>query len=278
MLFRISHTTRYTYAQPVNLGPHIIRLHPRTDANLLLQAYQCDIEPEPRVRSYCLDNAGNVILRAEFDNPTQQLLIVSNFEATTVENAHDLPALPAELPVRYSEEEVAYLAVYRQGALTDPSAQSLLEELRNASQCQPLMFLDALNTHIYKNVQREIRDLGTPQTPQQTMMRQRGACRDLAVLFMALCRTQGFAARFVSGYQAKPEIGHGQRYMHAWPEVFVPGVGWRGYDPTHATRVNDAHVALAASHAPVGAAPVEGSYYGEAVESALTFNVGIDVS
>jgi transglutaminase-like putative cysteine protease len=278
MQFRISHTTRYTYAKPVSLGPHVIRLHPRADANLLLQAYHCTIEPEPRVRSYCLDQAGNVILRAEFVTPTQQLLIVSDFEATTIENAHDLSALPAELPVHYSQEEAAYLAVYRQGAVTDPSALALLGEIRETSQSQAIQFLDALNTYLYKHIAREIRDRGTPQTPQQTLTRQRGACRDITVLFMALCRAQGFAARFVSGYQAKADIEHDKRYMHAWPEVFVPGVGWCGYDPTHATRVKDAHVALAASHVPAGAAPVEGSYYGEAVESALTFNLSIDVS
>jgi len=269
MKFRIQHTTRYDYARAVNLAPHILRLHPRTDAHLLLQEYHCKIEPEPQVSNYCLDYADNVILRVEFTTPTRELIITSSFVATTIANDSELPAMPAELPVNYSEEEVAHLAAYRQVPVLDESAQSLMSTLVRESQGDPLQFLQALNAYIYTNIQREIRDLGLPQTPQQTLTRHCGACRDLAVLFMTLCRAQGFAARFVSGYQAKAEVEHGQRYMHAWPEVYVPGVGWRGYDPTHATRVQDAHVAVTTSHTSTGAAPVEGSYYNKQLSQNL---------
>jgi transglutaminase-like putative cysteine protease len=276
MKFRVTHTTHYAYARAVSLGPHIIRLHPRADANLLLQDYRCVVEPKPNASRYCLDYTGNVILRAEFTTPTHELTIVSSFVAMTLNNGNELMVVSDELPVRYNTEAAAHLAAYRQSPALDSTAQALLEELRQASQGQPLVFLDALNTYIYKHIQREIREQGEPQTPGQTLRQQRGACRDLTLLFMSLCQAQGFAARFVSGYQAKAEDAHGQRFLHAWPEVYVPGVGWCGYDPTHASKVSDAHVAVAASHSATGAAPVEGSYYGEAVASTLAFKVSID--
>ncbi|MBI1424786.1 MAG: transglutaminase family protein [Gammaproteobacteria bacterium] len=277
MQFRVRHLTHYSYARAVNLAPHIIRLHPRADANVLVQAYTCDIDPVPRVCSYCLDDAGNVVLRVEFDTPTLQLQIDSCFVADTRSNVHDLQPVAAGLPAHYSRKEAESLKAYCEQPVLDAVAGNLLDELTLASHGQPLLFLDALNTYIYRHIKREIRDLGAPQTPAQTLTRRCGACRDLAVLFIAVCRAQGFAARFVSGYQAKAEVDHGQRYMHAWPEVYVPGVGWRGYDPTHASLVDDAHVAVAAAFSPAGAAPVEGSYYGEAVRSELSFRLSIEV-
>jgi transglutaminase-like putative cysteine protease len=278
MKFHITHTTRYTYEKPVSLGPHVIRLHPRTDAGLLLQEYHCDIDPRPALSSYSLDPAGNRILQAQFGSPTQALTISTSFKATTSVAGSELPAIPAGVPVQYSQEEASHLAIYLQAAALEETGQSLLATLRTRSQGDLLRFLDQLNTYLHDNIHREIRDQGLPQTPEQTLMRRHGACRDVAVLFMALCRAQGLAARFVSGYQAHAESVHEERYLHAWPEVYLPGVGWRGYDPTHASRVQDAHIAVAASYHPAGAAPVEGSYYGEAVDTGLTFNVSIEVS
>jgi transglutaminase-like putative cysteine protease len=88
----------------------------------------------------------------------------------------------------------------------------------------------------------------------------RGACRDLTVLFMATCRCLGMAARFVSGYQAQADTPDGQRHLHAWPEVFLPGLGWRGFDPTHGIVVTDGHVALCAAPDQADTMPVEGGF------------------
>jgi transglutaminase-like putative cysteine protease len=84
------------------------------------------------------------------------------------------------------------------------------------------------------------------------------------VLFAAACRVPGLAVRFVSGYQARSERPDGKRYMHAWPEVHLPGGGWRGFDPTHGTEVGDAHVAVAAAADPQGVSSLSGSYVGAA--------------
>ncbi|MGB7934938.1 MAG: transglutaminase-like domain-containing protein [Gammaproteobacteria bacterium] len=103
---------------------------------------------------------------------------------------------------------------------------------------------------------------GPPQPPEVTLDRGRGACRDLAVLFITMCRLQGIAARFVSGYQARAETEHPRRYLHAWPEVYLPGGGWRGYDPGHGDAV-------------AGAAPIEGSFYGAGASSSLEYELNI---
>ena len=89
-----------------------------------------------------------------------------------------------------------------------------------------------------------------------------GACRDIAMLFLAACRAQGLAGRFVSGYQARSK--RPERHLHAWPEVYLPGGGWCGFDPTRGLAIADTHVAVAAAPAPAGAMPIEGRFVGSA--------------
>jgi transglutaminase-like putative cysteine protease len=125
-------------------------------------------------------------------------------------------------------------------------------------------FLDALNRHLHGHFKPEIRDAGAARPPEETLRLGRGACRDLAMLFLAVCRRHGWAGRFVSGYQARGHPGARRRHMHAWPEVYLPGVGWQGFDPTHGLPVGEAHVALAAAADPADAAPIEGSFRGDA--------------
>jgi transglutaminase-like putative cysteine protease len=138
-----------------------------------------------------------------------------------------------------------------------------------------LAFLDGLNDMLHRDFEREIRQTGLPQPPEVTLERGRGACRDLAVLFITLCRLEGIAARFVSGYQARAETGYPRRYLHAWPEVYLPGGGWRGYDPSHGSAVANTHVAVAAACNAADAAPIEGSFYGAGARSSLEYELDI---
>ena len=95
---------------------------------------------------------------------------------------------------------------------------------------------------------------------------------------MAACHSLGIAARFVSGYQAHADTPDGRRHLHAWPEVFLPGFGWRGYDPTHGLAVADGHVALCAAPDQAATMPVEGGFYGDGVAGALEYDVQISNS
>jgi len=110
-----------------------------------------------------------------------------------------------------------------------------------------------------------------------TLQSRRGACRDLSVLFVYCCRSLGIPARFASGYQ-KGDGRHTQRYLHAWPEVYLPGAVWHAYDPTHGEKITDTHVTIAAAAHPRDTMPVTGGFYGDEVTSTLDFELEIQVS
>ena len=150
-------------------------------------------------------------------------------------------------------------------------------ELSLAVNRDTLSFLDYLNRQMYAEFTQVTRDKGKPQSPALTLHTRHGARRDLAALFIDCCRAEGIPARFASGYQK----GHDRlerRYLHAWPEVYLPGAGWRGFDPTHGEAVADTHVTVAAAAHPRDAMPVTGSFRGDRVTSALDFTVEIQVS
>ena len=108
-------------------------------------------------------------------------------------------------------------------------------------------------------------------------MTRTGACRDLTVLFMECCRSLGLAARFVSGYQ-EGDKGTDRRYMHAWAEVYLPGGGWRGFDPTHGIAVTDRHVAVASGPTPATAAPISGTFRGTGAIARMEAALRIEVT
>jgi len=140
-------------------------------------------------------------------------------------------------------------------------------------------FLDHLCGTLYGRTDRQIRHTGDAQSAAETLATRRGACRDLTVLFLAAVRTLGFAGRFCSGYQAAAQTPDGQRYLHAWPEVFLPGIGWRGWDPTHGVVVGEGHVALCAAPEQAATMPVAGGYYfGDSITATLDFEVRIATS
>ena len=135
-----------------------------------------------------------------------------------------------------------------------------------------------INEFIFKNFAYEIREEGAPNTPEVTLLSRKGSCRDYAVLFSALCRAMGLATRFVSGYYtgaAPVDLPNQTHHLHAWVEVFLPGGGWRGYDPTQHEVVSGNHIPLAASCLPEEITPVYGTYRGAAT-SILTTNVFIE--
>jgi transglutaminase-like putative cysteine protease len=136
-------------------------------------------------------------------------------------------------------------------------------------------FLAGLCQSLYGMMDRRIRFEGAAQSPQTTLATRAGACRDLTVLFLAACRGLGMAGRFVSGYQARAQTPDGQRYLHAWAEVFRPGLGWAGWDPTHGVPVSDGHVGLCAAPEQSETMPIEGGFYGPARISTLDYTVRI---
>lgn len=277
MRFEIEHHTRYDYSAPVALGPQTVRLRPRPDGAVRELSWSLTLDPGPRARSDQLDAEGNLVTRLWFVGETRHLDVRVHINAVTSRvNPFDfIPDLGANrLPMDYAQTDVLSLAPYRDQGTPDPAVRSLMGQVQAASDGSPIGFLSALNSRIYGQIEREIRDQGAAQTPAQTLRLGRGACRDQTMLFVAAARAAGLAARFVSGYQDRSAMDTPRRYLHAWPEVYLPGGGWRGFDPTRGILVADGHVPVAASVNPEGAAPVAGSYFGSA-RSAMDFHLTI---
>ncbi len=158
----------------------------------------------------------------------------------------------------------------------DP-ARELAEQLREASRGEVVPFLARLCEAICQRFKVVHREQGTPWPPATTIEQRQGACRDLAVLWIDICRSVGLAARFVSGYQ-QGDVDQDKRFMHAWAEVYLPGAGWRGFDPTNGLAVTDRHITVAAAADPQHAAPVTATYRGNNVEAELYADVVIETS
>ena len=275
MIFSVKHTSRYSYSKPVYLQPHIIRLRPRCDGTVRLAHFETEIEPTPMTLSPCLDVEGNSVLHAWFRDTTTRLTIRTSFEVeTTRGNPFDyLLATAADtLPIAYGDELSGSLASYLLRADNEDTVAKFGRSIAQAAGAGTLAFLDALNAEIYRTCPISIRETGAPYPPAYTLEHRGGSCRDVAVLFIDACRAVGIAARFVSGYRDGATRGQ-PRYMHAWPEVYLPGGGWRGYDPTHGMAVADEYVPVAACSEPLGATPIEGGFRGTGATSTLEAHI-----
>jgi transglutaminase-like putative cysteine protease len=281
MLFNIEHFTEYRFSRPVFLEPHQLRFQPRNDPSQRLLRFDLVIDPTPAGMNHALDTDGNLVTLAWFNDLHTEMSIRASAEVETLrENPFDYLLMPENrrLPIGYQPWEQAQLAAACRRAIVptpcDP-VRELAEKVREAAGNELVSFLTRLSTTIYDRFHRIRRDSG-PAWPAATTMEQRqGACRDLAVLFIDACRCVGLAARFVSGYQE----GYGsmeKRDLHAWAEVYLPGAGWRGYDPTHGLAVADRHIAVAAAPDPLNVAPLTATYRGDNVEAELHAEVSIE--
>ena len=279
MRFKVIHVTEYSYSSEVRLDVHRLRLSPRPGPDQRILSHSMEITPEPAGMSASIDSEGNVCHTVWWNEPTLGLKIVSKCEVETLrENPYDFLLTPANrhVPLNLTSEEEA-LALCLHPIESHPSvvafAQDLLAQVNN----EALRFLQLLNQRIYDEWVQEVRSEGDPFCPSETFFRKKGACRDMAVLFMEACRIVGIPARFVSGY-SEGDIDMEHRHLHAWPEVYLPGAGWRGFDPTIGLAVSDRHVAVAASHAPEGATPVMGVFYSKAASSSLECQLELLIS
>ncbi|MEA5510006.1 transglutaminase family protein [Crocosphaera sp. UHCC 0190] len=262
MRYSIHHQTIYTYNQPVFLNPHSLRMRPRSDGWQNLLNFSLSITPIPKETAEIVDLNGNNLIQLWFTYPTEILTINIRSEVETYTNnpfSYLLESwavnLPIDYPISLFNQLQPYLDFYNK--IPDPVIVQLAQEILHKVQGNTLNFLSTLNQKIHENCHYVIRETGEPWQPGITWKNQQGSCRDTALLFMEACRVVGLGARFVSGYQ-EGDRHQEQRDLHAWVEVYLPGGGWRGYDPTHGLAVANGYIALAASPVPQGAAPVTG--------------------
>jgi transglutaminase-like putative cysteine protease len=268
-MFQISHSTIYEYPRPVTFAPHILRLRPQSSGQQSVMQFGLQISPVPLRTVEVRDLDGNDILQVWFDDaPTTSLQIQSQSQVLShLSNPFDYLLEPwaVRLPIDYPVSVWQRLQPYL-GNHIDPVATQLGAEIW-AEYATTGDFLNALNQQIYSSCAYLLRPDGWPWPPGVTWSKRSGSCRDLAVLFIEVCRSVGLAARFVSGYEAGVEAT--ERYLHAWVEVFLPGAGWRGYDPTHGLVVGDDHIVLVAAPSQQQTMPIEGHVRGQMVAAKM---------
>jgi transglutaminase-like putative cysteine protease len=281
MLFHVRHVLRYAYERPVFLEPTTVRLTPRTDPAQRLLHHQLQVTPEPSGSSRVLEPDGAESVVLWFNALQEELTIaVDTVVRTTRENPFDWiithpPArrLPAAYPPDYAVSLAPALAATA-APIAEPVRRWAAEQAAavDGSTTDFLMHLADTIHHGFHHIGRPD---GEPMAAADTLAGRTGACRDTAILYVQACRSLGLAARFVSGYSMHHPEEVSEHELHAWAEVYLPGAGWRGYDPSLGLAVADGHVVLAASPDHHLAAPVSGRYRGTGVGSSMRYAVEV---
>lgn len=276
MPIAIDHLTRYTYSAPVRLDEQLVRLKPRTDDLQVLRQWDLRIQPPSAKWSDDTDADGNAVTRVRVEEPVRTFELVSRAVVDTRAPPalrDDDPAAALRFPLHYPSHTPASVLAYRGPVTTDATVNRFAAEVADGARWEVLPFLGLLAARIQKTHAYQMRYEGPPRPGPVTLERKEGACRDFAVLYTEACRVFGLAVRFVSGYRLKEPEGVG-REMHAWAEAYVPGVGWRGFDPTIGKAVAVHHVAVAVG-TPASSAPVTGTFWGANVTSTLMATVEV---
>lgn len=285
MRYFITHQIHYTYERPVGLRHHLLQLRPRCDVTQKLHQFTLEVTPSPTALYESVDLDGNTSHKAVFaDLETAELILEATSEVETFRTNpfHYLlepwaTTLPIDYPAALWQQLQPYLGGQLTGGLTsaiDPVAAQLAQDLWLETSGNVGSFLTQLNQQIYNFCGYTLRETGNPYPPGVTWTQKSGSCRDYAVLFMEVCRSVGLASRFVSGYQ-EGDVDSEDRHLHAWAEVYLPGAGWRGYDPTHGLAVADRHIALVATPTAQNSAPVIGELQQKGAGSQMEYTLKI---
>ncbi|WP_454256277.1 transglutaminase family protein [Pseudomonas sp. Marseille-Q8238] len=267
----LHHVTHYRYDRLVNLGPQIVRLRPAPHSRTRILSYALSVEPGEHFINWQQDPQGNYLARLVFPEKTRELKVAVDLVAEmAVFNPFDffLEPYAEKIPFAYTAGEQRELAPY----LVKLPAGALFADYLAAIPREPLAsvdFLVALNQRLSTDIGYLIRLEPGVQTPEETLEKACGSCRDSAWLLVQLFRHLGLAARFVSGYLIQltadvksldgpsgTEVDFTD--LHAWCEVYLPGAGWIGLDPTSGLFAGEGHIPLACSPEPSSAAPISG--------------------
>lgn len=278
--YKIIHRTYYNYTGEVVLGPHTLLLRPREGYELRIESFILNTTP-PATFLWHRDVEGNSVAIANFELPTNQLLIESEV-LIQQHNESPLNFLVAnyaiDYPFSYKSDDKVLLLPYI--SLSDSEIITVVNKWiasfwQQNEPIQTYTLLQRIADHIYQTLTYQIREEPGVQSACKTLTCGTGSCRDFALLFIEAARCLGLAARFVSGYLHAPlmmgEIGS----THAWAEVYLPGAGWKGFDPTIGKIAGTDHIAVAVARLPESVPPISGSFNGNADSS---LDVGVWVS
>jgi transglutaminase-like putative cysteine protease len=257
----ILYQTQYLYEEAVSFSSHLFRLFPKADRYLTVRGLTFQTNANATV-SYRRDLFDNEIASCFY--PGKSALLSANLQIELEiqpRNAFDFLLAPhaVDFPFAYKAHEAHILAPYRR---TDASVQ--LPFWQPPTTPQPTVStLVALNEALHTNLAYERREEGAAYAPEETLRLGRGSCRDFTVLLAEVARGLGLAARLASGYLC--EFGSGEKRaegaLHAWTEIYLPGAGWVGFDPTNGYLCNHHHITAAVGFTPEDISPILGNYY-----------------
>ncbi len=275
---RIFHETRYHYSEPVVLGSHKLLVRPRDGHDLRIESSRLDISPSSLI-SWHRDELDNSVALVTFEQtPTTFLNITSEVEVSHyLSQRSQLPLLDHVnfFPFSYSEHEQALLSAYF-GAASDPVVDNWLAA-HTAGNNGTIALLTQLSDSIFNDCLYQARDEEGVQAPAETLTKRIGSCRDYAWLFVIATRKLGFASRFVSGYFHTAGTALADGTTHAWAEVYLPGAGWTGFDPTANRIVAENHIPVAMAINPIDIPPVSG-HFTASPNVATTLEVKVNVN
>jgi uncharacterized protein (DUF2126 family) len=267
----LNHVTHYKYDRPVQLGPQVVRLRPAPHSRSSIVSYSLRVEPAKHFINWQQDPFANYQARLVFPEKTTEFKVTVDLVVEmAVYNPFDFFLEPGaeNFPFKYEPLVAQELAPYLAADPATPLFKAYLAKIDRSSQ-RTIDFLVGLNHKLQQDIEYLIRMEPGVQTPELTLENASGSCRDSGWLLVQLLRHCGLAARFVSGYliQLTPDVksldgpsGTTVDFtdLHAWCEVYLPGAGWIGLDPTSGLLAGEGHIPLACTPQPSGAAPIEG--------------------
>lgn len=278
MILEVEHSLVYSYTDVVSLNPHYFYLTPNATPYQRLISNELLVLPQADKLIKNVDQEGNIQHICFVNISTKRFVVKSDFKIESHDfNNFDFILFPyhtAKFPFSYPGRIAEYANIYFDVNLVHPLIKSFGDNLAKENNHDTINFLTELTLFISKNFEYISRERGDAVKAEETLMSKSGSCRDFSVFMMAVCASQGFLTRFVSGYLYGSD--RHQHDLHAWVEVFLPGGGWRGFDPTEGQMVNKNYITLARSLEPAGISPVRGSFRGVlGVASALETHVSI---
>jgi transglutaminase-like putative cysteine protease len=266
----------FAFSGPAFFEPMTVRLHPRPDATQALEFYRLDVVPAPVQTTRITGLDGNIEDTLRFSGLHPTLTLTASSRVRTFRtNPFDFLLSDSRfstLPFSYGPVLTPLLAPYleqRTDLNISPVFRSFIETVRSSSRMETIPFLTGLAQKIRESFSYAVREEGEPHSPLQTLESGGGTCRDFALLAMEICRFFGLASRFTGGYHVPPGA-QGEPSLHAWIEVYLPGAGWRGLDPSEGLMAADHHIALVSSPLPALTLPTEGHFRGEGSSTLAT--------
>jgi len=267
----LDHSTRYQYDRPVRLSPHVVRLHPAPHARTPVHHYSLQIEPDNHRLYYQQDPFGNIVARAVFPEPVSELHVhVKLIAELTVINPFDffVEEYAENYPFSYDPLLKHELAPYFELCESGPALTKWVSGIDRRKR-RIVDFLVDVNAKLQQRIDYTVRMDPGIQTCEQTLDLALGSCRDSGWLLVQILRHLGLAARFVSGYLVQLKADEKSldgpsgteadfTDLHAWAEVYIPGAGWIGLDPTSGLFAGEGHIPLACTPDAVSAAPLTG--------------------